>query len=471
MLTLYNTLTRKKEKFVPITPGHVLFYHCGPTVYWTQHIGNLRGMTMGDLVRRALEYSGFTVKHVRNYTDVGHLTSDADTGEDKMEKGVKREGLTPDEIAKKYIQQFEGDVTKIHLKKPTTAPRATKYIKEMIDLVSILLEKGYAYTTDLAVYFDVTKFSTYTNLSHQQMDKMMEGAGKADISDPRKKHQADFALWFFRAGVWTNAVQYWKSPFFSPLVHDGEGFPGWHLECSAMTKALLGETIDIHMGGVEHIPVHHTNEIAQSEAANGVPFVHYWLHNEHLLVNGKKMAKSEGTGYALSEIIDKGYDPLTLRYFFLQAHYRSKQNFTWEALEASKNALRDLREKILKLQHATPEKNYGVLASVVQKKFIDSISDDINIPQALSIVWDMMRGDATPGEKRSLISEFDTVLGLRLTSWNEESIPEKIQALGDKRKKLREEKKFTESDVIRDQILAEGYTLEDTPHGVVIRKQ
>lgn len=471
MLTLYNTLTRKKEVFTPIAPGKVLFYHCGPTVYWTQHIGNLRGMTMGDLVRRTLEYFKFRVQHVRNYTDVGHLTSDSDTGEDKMEKGVKREGKTPDEIAKKYIAQFEKDTKALNLVEPTAKPRATAYIQDMIALVSILLEKGYAYTTDLAVYFDVTKFATYTELSHQQMDKLMEGAGKADVADPRKKHAADFALWFFKAGVHADALQYWKSPFQSLLVRDGEGFPGWHLECSAMAKALLGDTIDIHLGGVEHIPVHHTNEIAQSEAANGVKFVRYWLHNEHLLVNDKKMAKSEGTGYALSELTDRGYDPMVLRYFFLQAHYRSKQNFTWEALDASKNALRDLREKVQAFKEAKPAKTYGVLASVLQKKFIDAIADDLNIPAALSIVWDMLRGDASDGEKRALIDEFDAVLGLQLSAWKEEAIPEEIINLRRERDALRAKNNFAASDVVRDRIVAAGYVLEDTSKGTVVKRK
>lgn len=471
MIQVYNTLTRTKEVFTPMTPGKVLFYHCGPTVYWTQHIGNLRGMLMGDLVRRTFEYFHYTVVHVRNYTDVGHLTSDADTGEDKMEKGVKREGKTPQEIAQQYIKQFEEDSDALHLEKPTFSPHATAYIKDMIDLVSLLLEKGYAYTTDLAVYFDITTFPTYTALSRQQMDKLLEGAGKADIKDPRKKHAADFSLWFFRAGVHTNAIQYWTSPFQSLLVKDGVGFPGWHIECSAMCKALLGNTIDIHMGGVEHIPVHHTNEIAQSEAANGVRFVQYWLHNEHLLVDGKKMAKSEGTSYTRSDIISHGYDAVTLRYFFLQAHYRSKQNFTWEALEASSRALKDLRDKVSGLREEKNKKSDSEKARVFKQQFEDALSDDINIPQALAVLWDTVKADITDGEKRSLLSLFDTVLGLDLCTWKKDVIPPDIYALGEQRMKLRKEKKFAESDAIRDQMFKLGYSIEDTSSGVVIKKQ
>lgn len=471
MVHLYNTLTRQKEEFKPITSGHVLFYHCGPTVYWTQHIGNLRGMTMGDLLRRSLEYCGYDVKHVRNYTDVGHLTSDSDTGVDKMEKGAKREGKTPDEIAQKYIDIFETDTKVLNLLEPTCKPRATEYIGQMIDMISTLLEKGFAYTTDLAVYFDVTKFSTYTNLSRQQMDKQQGGAGKADVSDPRKIHAADFALWFFKAGVHAGAIQYWKSPFQSLLVRDGVGFPGWHIECSAMSKALLGNTLDIHLGGVEHIPVHHTNEIAQSEAANGVRFVNYWLHNEHLLVDDKKMAKSEGTGFSLQEVIDHGYDPLVLRYFFLQAHYRSKQNFTWEALDGAKKALNLLRDFVASWKSGGRlDDKISAKADAYKKRFADAVSDDVNVPKALAVVWEMTKADILDAEKLSLIFDFDRVLGLGLSDWKQEEIPMNVLQLVDKRNALRKEKKFSESDIIRKQIEHLGYVIEDAVDGVRVKK-
>jgi len=469
MLYVSNTLTRKKEEFHSITPGKVLFYHCGPTVYWTQHIGNLRGMTMGDLLRRSLEYLGYDVTHVRNYTDVGHLTSDSDTGEDKMEKGAKREGKTPDEIAKKYIDLFEHDTKALNLLEPTNKPRATEYIGQMIDLIATLLSKGFAYTTDLAVYFDVMKFASYTNLSHQQMDKLQEGAGKADVSDPRKIHAADFALWFFKAGVHANALQFWPSPFQSLLVRDGVGFPGWHIECSAMCKALLGDSIDIHLGGVEHIPVHHTNEIAQSEAANGVKFVSYWLHNEHLLVDDKKMAKSEGTGFSLAEVIDHGYDPIVLRYFFLQSHYRSKQNFTWEAMDGAKKALGELR-----IKRSDWERDGGGVGGggePFRKQFIEALSDDINIPKALGVVWEMTKAEMASAEKLALLVEFDRVLGLGLIAWKEEDIPLEITKLVEKRNTLRNNKKFSQSDSIRKQIEEMGYMIEDGPSGVRVVKK
>ncbi len=293
-LYLHNTLSRKKELFKPIQSGKVLFYQCGPTVYWTQHIGNIRAMVMADFIQRTFKYIGYDVKFVRNYTDVGHLTGDnignADIGEDRMEKAVKREGRSADEIAQHYIKIFEQDVKELNILEPFAKPRATEYIKEIIDMVQILIDKGFAYPTDLAVYFDISKVKDYTKLSGQDLEKNISGKGRADIEDPQKKNPADFSLWFFRAGTHENAVQFWPSPFTSKLVKNGEGFPGWHMECSAMIKTLLGETIDLHMGGVEHIPVHHTNEIAQSESANNVPLANFWLHNEWLLADGGKMS-------------------------------------------------------------------------------------------------------------------------------------------------------------------------------------
>jgi len=483
MIQLYNTLTRKKEEFKPIQEGHVLFYHCGPTVYWTQHIGNLRGMTMGDLVVRTFRYFGYDVRHVRNYTDVGHMTGDtigdADTGEDRMEKGAKREGLSPQQIADKYIAIFERDTKVLNLLEPTVKPRATEYIEEMIAMVTTLLDKGFAYTTDLAIYFDVSKFSTYTELSHQNMDMLTKGAGKAEVSDPQKKNPADFAIWFFRAGTHAHALQYWDSPFVSPLVKNGQGFPGWHMECSAMCRALLGETIDIHFGGIEHIPLHHTNEIAQSEATNGVTFVHYWLHNAHLLVDNKKMAKSEGTSYALSDIIKKGYDPLALRYFFLTAQYRSQQNFTWDALSGAQKAFHDLRTMMAGWRK---EENRTVLSDeklqkidAFRAKFHAALENDLNIPGALAVVWEIAKSNIPSSDKYDVIREFDEVLGLELGSYelrvtSEQKIPKEIEELVEKRNALRKEKKFDEADTVRKELEEKGYVVEDTSGGSSIKK-
>ena len=347
MLAFYNTLHRKKQEFHPLHGKKVTLYQCGPTVYWTQHIGNMRAVVVADLFVRTLEYLGYTVHFVRNYTDVGHLTSDSDTGEDKMEKGAKRENTTPQQIADKYIGIFERDAGLLNAKNPTLQCRATEYIDQMIDLTQKLLDTHHAYVTDLAVYFDTTTFPKYYALSQQKEDALIAGAGKGTVEDAHKKNPSDFALWFFKAGTHAHALQFWPSPFHSQYVEHGEGFPGWHIECSAMSMKNLGETIDIHMGGVEHIPVHHTNEIAQSESVTGKPFVHYWLHYEHLLVNGEKMSKSLGTGYTIEELLQKKYHPLALRYFFLQAHYRTRQNFTFEALQSSTNALNSILSSVM----------------------------------------------------------------------------------------------------------------------------
>ncbi len=451
-MKIYNTLTRQIEEFKPLDDKKVLFYHCGPTVYWVQHIGNLRAMVWADLIRRSLIYLGYKVKFVRNYTDVGHLTSDEDTGEDKMEKGAKREGLTPQKIADKYIAVFENDTNALNIIQPDYKPRATKYIKQMQEMIKTLLDKGYAYITDLAVVYDVSKFPNYNQLNRQHLELNKPLAGKGKVEDPGKKHFADFNLWVFKKGVHKNALQTWPSPW-------GEGFPGWHIECSVMAKELLGKTIDIHMGGVEHIPVHHTNEIAQSEAANGTKFVNYWLHNEHLDVNGGKMAKSKGTGFTLEEIIKKGFDPLALRYFFLNAHYRSKQNFTWKALKSADVSLKKLRQTVLDLKSQTAPTSKKT--KIFRQNFAEALTNDFQIPQALAITWEMLKSDLPPQEKLTLLFEFDRVFGLKLDQVSKHIIPSEIMNLANKRLKLREQKKFKEADNMRKEIEKKGYLIED----------
>jgi cysteinyl-tRNA synthetase len=467
MLSLYNTLTRKKEKFSPLQPPNVTFYQCGPTVYWTQHIGNMRAVVMSDLIRRSLEYLNYKVTFVRNYTDVGHLTSDADEGEDKMEKAVKREKITPDEIAQKYIDIFEKDIKLLNTIPPNHSPRATQYIKKMIEMIETLIKNNHAYITPLAIYFDISTYSNYTKLSRQKLEKQSSGKGKANVDDPQKKHPSDFALWFFKAGSHKNALQTWDSPW-------GRGFPGWHIECSVMSKSLLGNSLDIHMGGVEHISVHHTNEIAQSVCANRVPFVNYWLHNEHLTVNGKKMAKSEGTGYALSELIEKGYDPLSLRYFFLNAHYRSKQDFTWETLSSAERSLKSLRQFAIALrknpsrQSLSEEKNEKLIN--FQQKFIAALEDDINISSALGTLWEMLKSNIPSEDKYETLLEWDRVFGLKLTEWEEEIVPESILSIIQKRNEARKNNDFAESDKLRNDALKLGYILEDTTSGTIAKK-
>lgn len=469
------------EEFKPIKKGRVLMYHCGPTVYWTQHLGNMRAMVLADLIRRSFEYLDYKIKFVRNYTDVGHMVSNADEGEDKMEKAAKRDRLSPDEVAEKYIKIFEADTKALNILEPTKKPRATECIKEIIKMVQILLEKGFAYSTDLAIYFDVSKAKNYTALSRQNLEENIKDAGKGEVFDPQKKRAADFALWFFKAGSHQNALQFWKSPFSSPLVKNGEGFPGWHIECSVMAKKFLGDTIDVHMGGIEHVPVHHTNEIAQSEAASGVKFVNYWLHNEHLLVNDGKMSKSAGTSYTVQDILDKGYNPLVLRYFFLQAHYRSKQNFTFEALEAAKIAYNKLSEFLseqptINNQQLTKGKttDYKLLITNYKNRFIDYISDDFNVPGALSLIWEIIKdGTLSYSEKKKLILDFDKVLGLGLDKIKKEKIeiPAKVKNLVKEREKARADKHWQKADELRDKIYDLGFTIEDTADGTKIEKK
>ena len=469
---LTNTLSREKELFAPIHPGSVGIYHCGPTVYWNQHIGNMRSMVIADLLYRMFTYNRYTVDLVRNYTDVGHLTGDnigdADTGEDRMTKAVQREHLTPNEIANKYINQFAQDIAQLNIKTPTHTPRATEHITDMIDMVQKLLDEGYAYTTPYAVYFDISQFPEYTKLSGQKLDQLSSGEGHGDASDTNKKNPHDFSLWFFKAGAHANALQTWKSPFVSELVEDGEGFPGWHIECSAMSKHFLGPTFDIHMGGIEHIPIHHTNEIAQSECSNHAPMAHFWMHIEHLLVDNKKMAKSEGTSYLVSDIIEKGYDPMVLRYFFLQSNYRSKQNFTWEGLEASHVAYQKLKNYIAGISEI------GEVSESYQTLFRDMVSDDLNTAGGLALVWELIKNpEISDADKKATILDFDNVLGLKLDEVIADTdleIPEHLQKLLKEREIAREKKDWHTSDLIRNEISALGYELKDTDDGQKVRK-
>lgn len=459
-MQLYNTLTRKKEEFIPLNPPKVTFYQCGPTVYWTQHIGNMRAMTMGDIVVRTLRFFGYDVTHVRNYTDVGHLTSDADEGEDKMEKGARREGLSPDAIADKYIAQFCNDVQKINTEMPTVSARATEHIDEMVLLVKKLLANGHAYKTQKAIYFDVSTFSHYTQLSGQKLDLQKEGAGKGDVSDPEKRHSEDFALWFFRTGAHANALQHWNTEL-------GDGFPGWHIECSAMSMKYLGETIDIHMGGVEHISVHHPNEIAQSECATGKPFVRYWLHNEHLTIDNEKMAKSAGTSWTLDDVIAKGIHPLSLRYFFLQAHYRSKQNVTLEALSASQQALGNLYQELFTLRQIATKQ--GTSLDSYNDQFVAALSDDFNVTKALAVVWELLRSNEAPETILATTQQWDSVLGLQIVSVLNAQIPEHIVQLAHEREAARAAKNFVESDRLRSRIEAEGFIVEDRAQNTIVK--
>lgn len=468
---LTNTLTKQKELFTPLVPGTVGMYHCGPTVYWTQHIGNMRAVFVADIVRRMFEYNNYHVTLVRNYTDVGHLTGDnigdADTGEDRMSRAVAREGITPEAIAQKYIDIYKRDIASINTLPPSHDPKATDYIGDMVVMVQQLLSDGYAYTTPLAVYFDVSQYDDYTKLSGQKLNNLESGEGHGSISDPDKKNPTDFALWFFKAGSHSNALQTWKSPFISPLVSEGEGFPGWHIECSAMSKHFLGDTFDVHLGGIEHIPIHHTNEIAQSTCANHTHFVNYWLHNEHLLVDNKKMSKSEGTSFTISNIVERGFDPLVLRYFFLQSNYRSKQNFTWEGLQGSQTALHKLQKTIANFPEG------GTVSESYQTLFRDMVSDDLNTAGGLAIVWELLKNpDISDADKRATILDMDQVLGLKLDQVPTETVrevPEHIQKLIEERAEARIQKNWSRADELRDQIKGEGFDILDTDNGQEIK--
>jgi cysteinyl-tRNA synthetase len=475
MLKIFNTLGRELQEFKPIQDKIVKVYRCGPTVYWTQHIGNMRGMVMSDLIMRSLKYLGYDVIQVRNYTDVGHLTSDEDEGEDKMEKGAKREGITPQEIAQKYIDQFENDLKNLNALDPEFKPKATDYVQQMINMVQVLLDKGYAYSTPTAIYFDISKFPEYTRLSGQKLEMNKEGEGHGEVDDiHNKRNPQDFAIWFFRTGAHKNAMQYWPSPFTSPEVESGNGFPGWHIECSAMAKDLLGDSIDIHIGGIEHIPVHHTNEIAQSEAANGAKFTNYWLHHEHLDIKGEKISKSLGNGYSLEDLVQKEYDPMYIRYFFLQSHYRSKQNFTFEALDASKtayerliNLIRNWVKESGSLSKLDESSEGGDFKSDLhdfninkeyQNKFIQALEEDFNIPKALAVLWEVTKAELQPDDKIATILDFDKVLGLKLEEKlndpveSKPQISDEAQDLIDQRNLARANKDWAKADQIRNEL-------------------
>jgi len=467
-MKIFDTLSKEKRDFIPIDISNIGFYHCGPTVYWTQHIGNMRSVVLADVIHRSLIYAGYKVTFVRNYTDVGHLTSDGDHGEDKMEKGAKRENKTPAEIAQKYIDIYEQDVALLHVIPPTHTVWATKHIQEMIDMVEVLLKKGFAYQTDLAIYFDISKKLDYTKLSGQKLDELLSGTGHGDVVDSEKKNPGDFALWFFKTGKHEHALQTWENSFSKT-----EGFPGWHIECSAMSKKYLGETFDIHMGGIEHIPIHHTNEIAQSESASGKSFVNYWIHNEHLLVNDHKMSKSEGTSYVLQDILDKDFSALDLRYFFLQAHYRSKQNFTWDALEASKQARHSLSSKIASYEDG------GDINTEFKKLFQNAIESDFAIPEALSVLFAMLSSNISDTDKRATALDFDLVLGLgfdtyvneRVRALVQNELPQNIQELLTQRIDARARKNWPLSDSIRDTLADEGYEIKDSELGQELYKK
>lgn len=457
-LRVFNTLSRKKEDFKSIKPNFVSMYSCGPTVYKYAHIGNLRAYVFMDELRRVLEYDGYRVKSVMNITDVGHLVSDGDDGEDKMQKSADETGKSPLEIAAFYTEQFMKDIDALHIKRPTICPKATDNIAEMIKVVQALLEKGYAYETEDGIYFSVEKFPEYGKLSGISLADQKHGA-RVEINS-FKRHPVDFALWKKAA---PNHLQQWQSPW-------GMGFPGWHIECTAMSEKYLGETFDIHTGGVDHIPIHHENEIAQAECWLGHQAVNYWMHSEFMLIDGGKMSKSLGNTYTVTDLVQKGYSPNVFRYFCLNVQYRQKINFTWEAMDAAKAAYGKLCSQLVAHKNSPAKTDPAVLAEF-KTKFEEAINDDLNVPLAIGVLWTLLKQPKSR-DVYALALEFDKVFALDFDKVKEEKIeivlPEEIVALAEQRKIARQNKNWAESDRLREEIAAKGYAIKDTANGYEI---
>lgn len=459
-LKLYNSLTRKLEEFIPQNPDRVTMYTCGPTVYDYVTIGNFRTYTLGDLLYRTLLYKKYNVRYVMNITDVGHLTGDnlgdADVGEDRLEKAAEREGKSASEIADFYFKDFKNWYRELNLLNPTKFTRATEYIDEQIKLVKELERLGYTYKTSDGVYYDTSKFDAYGDLSGLKENEIKEGA-RVEVN-PEKKNAADFALWKFSPKN-SQRWQEWDSPW-------GKGFPGWHVECSAMCMAELGETIDIHIGGEDLKMIHHQNEIAQSEAITKKKFVNYWIHGAFLQVDGGKMSKSLGNAYTLTDLEAKGYNPLELRYFYLSAHYRSKLNFTWEALSGAQAALKRLYNIL-----SGYKETQGNISPDYVFNFEEAVFDDLNMPKAVSVVWDLIKSDIPEGDKVQTLIHFDQILGLDLQDYIGYEIPQEVIDLARTREEYRKNGIWDKADVIRKRIEEQGFKIEDTIEGYKLKKR
>ncbi len=458
-LTLYDNYTRTLRPFAPLDPhGEIGLYTCGPTVYDYQHIGNFRTFLFEDVLKRVLEWNGYRVKHVMNVTDVGHLTSDADEGEDKMEKGARRTGKSAWEIAQLYTDAFLVDMKALNIEDPALLPKATDHIAEQIAFIADIEKNGYAYRTSDGVYFDTAKQKDYGHLA--RLDVKGLEAGKR-VEQGEKRHITDFALWKFSPPGEKRQME-WDSPW-------GKGFPGWHIECSAMAQKYLGDYFDIHCGGEDHIPVHHTNEIAQTEARVGTRLANFWLHGYFLLQNDAKMAKSAGEFLRLASLTERGYDPLAYRYLCLTAHYRSQLNFTWDALDASAVALDRMRHGVYALRDA------GSSAPDAQRieRFGNEVNDDLNTPRALAVAWEVLRGDLPHAVRRATLLAFDRVFGLGLATWEpkEEMIPDDVRALAEARAEARRVKQWAEADRLRGALQAAGWEMEDRPDGYALKRR
>jgi len=474
-LKLFNTLTRRKEVFKPLEDKIVRIYTCGPTVYWYPHIGNMRAFVFEDILKRVLILNGFKVFHVMNITDVGHLISDADSGEDKIEMAAKEEKKTAWEIAEFYTKAFFKDIETLNIIKADVYPRATQHINEMIELIKKLEKKGYTYVIDDGVYFDTSKFKDYgklTGMSFEELNKYLKAGARVEFN-PQKRNITDFALWKFSPKGVKRQME-WDSPW-------GKGFPGWHLECSAMSMKYLGETFDIHCGGVDHIPIHHTNEIAQSEAATGKKFVNYWLHCEFLIVEGKKMAKSLGNVYTVTDILEKGYSWREIRYVLISSHYRQQLNFTFKSLEDARTSIQRIYEFLKRLKEfrgGKHDKTFTQVLKKFKKEFLAAVNDDLNIPKALSSFFNFLsevnkllaEKKLTKKDSQKAIDAVlfaDKVFGLKLEEFlEEEKLPEEAEKMIKEREEARKRGDFETADKIRKELAEKfGIAVEDTPEG------
>lgn len=468
-IAFFNTLHKKKEIFTPLKARQVKMYHCGPTVYGFQHIGNYRAYVFADLLKRLFIYQGYSVKQVINITDVGHLTDDGDEGRDKVEEGAKRENKAAAEITKRYADDFLENLPKLNVDtEGTIFPRATEHILEQVAFIKTLEEKGYTYRTSDGIYFDTSLFPRYGELGRIDIAGLQEG--KRVAVNAARKHPSDFALWKF-SNPEDRRQQEWESPW-------GVGFPGWHIECSAMSTKYLGHHFDIHTGGVDHIPVHHNNEIAQSEAAFGKPFVRYWMHVAHLIVDGKKISKSLGNGILLSQIEDRGISPLAYRYWLLTSHYRTQINFTWEALEGAHTAFFRLRRVFVDELGA----ERGRVDAAYRSQFAAAIDDDVDTPKAIAVLWNLIKDTrVSKPDKKATLLDFDRVLGLNLAEAQEfleesrktltdSEIPDEVKKLLDEREKARSAKDFGKADALREKIRAAGFVVKDNERGSVVEK-
>ena len=459
-IKFYNTLTKQKEVFKPLEGNTVRIYSCGPTVYKDATIGNMRTFIFMDNLRRVLKYNGYQLKHAMNITDVGHLVSDGDEGEDKMLKSAREEGKTPLEIAEFYTKRFLKDFDRLNIDRPEIICKATDHIQEMLTFVEKLVENGYAYETSTAIYFDVSKLDKYGILSG--IDLRNQKAGARVEVDEEKKNPYDFALWIKAP---ENHLMKWDSPW-------GPSYPGWHIECSAMGKKYLGEEFDIHTGAIDLVPTHHENEIAQSKGCTGKIPARFWMHGEFLLINGGKMSKSLGNVYLVEDIINKGYDPLVYKLFCYTSHYRNKLNFTWEGIDSTSRSLAKLKEAYQRhLQGENEISEEEILK--YKEKFLSAINDDLNMPLAMSVVWDVAKNPNKSKQLAELLKEFDQVLGLKIEEpMNEEKeeISEEVLNLVEQRKQARQDKNWAKSDELRDKIQELGYQVKDTKDGMQIEK-